>query len=57
MSIQIFVKNGLNGKTTIYDIDEKEYVLNLKQQILTNIPLQIDNVQFLQQKYKFHFDE
>jgi len=33
MSIQIFVKNGLNGKTNIYDIDEKEYVLNLKQQI------------------------
>ena len=33
MSIQIFIKNGLNGKTTIYDVDEKDYIINLKQQI------------------------
>jgi len=33
MSIQIFVKNGLNGKTTLYDVDEKDHIINLKKQI------------------------
>ena len=37
MSIQIFIKNGLNGKTTIYDVDEKDYIITpfiLKYHIL-----------------------
>ena len=36
MSIQIFIKNGMNGKSTLYDVDEKDYIINLKNKSMNN---------------------